>query len=403
MKNRLIILAVILVAAGAVAWGVKRRQSADVVAVRMASVEKKTIKSTVRAQGNVRSRRQVSLGAEIAGRVTAVHVREGEAVEKDTPLFEIDDATFQQTLSSMKAAHRSSRSVQRRADLMRKDAERQLNRDKKLLEDGVIPQEALTISQNRFLLSQAELESARAAAERTSVELTRAEDAIRKTVTRASFAGVVISVDVEVGEIVGGIRAPSVSTDLLGGSSTPADSNEVVIADVTDLIADIMVDEMDVRQLSKGMSVEVFAQGDTDSAAQGILEDIGLLGQEKSGAVFFPARVKVVSQTDFLSGMTVDAEIEIAQRNDALAVPLECVLEAEARGEGDRVFVVDGDHAAERVVKLGPADGKNIAIEEGLSNGESVVSGPYRLLAKLKDGDKISELTADSEEENEGR
>jgi HlyD family secretion protein len=55
------------------------------------------------------------------------------------------------------------------------------------------------------------------------------------------------------------------------------------------------------------------------------------------------------------------------------------------------VFVFAGDTAAWRPVTTGLASDRYIEIKDGLAAGDSVINGPYRILAKdLKRGDKVT-------------
>jgi HlyD family secretion protein len=57
------------------------------------------------------------------------------------------------------------------------------------------------------------------------------------------------------------------------------------------------------------------------------------------------------------------------------------------------VFVVDGDKKAHlRRVKTGIASDTDVEVVDGLKEGEQIVEGPYRTLAKeLKEGDTVQE------------
>ena len=54
------------------------------------------------------------------------------------------------------------------------------------------------------------------------------------------------------------------------------------------------------------------------------------------------------------------------------------------------VFLVENGEVKMQVVKTGIQDNTNIQILEGLTDGQEVVSGPYRAISKtLNDGDEI--------------
>jgi HlyD family secretion protein len=113
--------------------------------------------------------------------------------------------------------------------------------------------------------------------------------------------------------------------------------------------------------------------------------------------------------------MSSEVRIAAATRADALIVPIQSVtvraekslpdapqkveegtqLSAPKRAEtlAKVVFVVDGEQKAHpRRVKTGNSSDTDFEVLEGLAEGETIVEGPYRTLAKdLKDGDPVRE------------
>jgi HlyD family secretion protein len=195
----------------------------------------------------------------------------------------------------------------------------------------------------------------------------------------------------------------------------------VIIADLSELITKLDIDELDVGQVKPGQHVVVKAQGIRDLQFAGTVERVGLMGREQSGAVLFvvevavndtqplPAKPSAVAEAhpaaptslprprDILRpGMSAQAEIEVQHIDDAIVVPVACVLEATGgeSGKSDRVFVVDGDGkrlvAHEVAVKLGPSEDDGIVVTQGLQEGQRVVEGPYRALRALEDGDRVT-------------
>ncbi len=75
--------------------------------------------------------------------------------------------------------------------------------------------------------------------------------------------------------------------------------------------------------------------------------------------------------------------------------------EAEASDEVKVVFVVDGDQVAQREVETGLSDPTHVGIVAGLEGGETVVTGPYRSLKDLEDGDDVRVQSGDEEDEEE--
>ena len=62
----------------------------------------------------------------------------------------------------------------------------------------------------------------------------------------------------------------------------------------------------------------------------------------------------------------------------------------------------EGEVAKLRVVKTGIQDDSNIEITSGLSEGETVIIGPYNTVTKtLKSGDKVMEQSSSETKEKE--
>ncbi|MFL6275243.1 MAG: efflux RND transporter periplasmic adaptor subunit, partial [Blastocatellia bacterium] len=70
-------------------------------------------------------------------------------------------------------------------------------------------------------------------------------------------------------------------------------------------------------------------------------------------------------------GMFARAEIVSNRQGTALMVPEKAVVSLAGI---NKVFVLDGDHATERQVKLGARDGSLVEIIEGVKLGDRVVT-----------------------------
>jgi HlyD family secretion protein len=99
-------------------------------------------------------------------------------------------------------------------------------------------------------------------------------------------------------------------------------------------------------------------------------------------------------------GMSARAEIYTESSEDALAVPLQAVLydeDADGGAEQPYVFAVEDGHAVRRDVTVGLSSDTLMEITTGLSAGDTVVSGPFRMLRDLRDGDAVTEEDAGDE------
>jgi multidrug efflux pump subunit AcrA (membrane-fusion protein) len=426
------VLVLVAVAAGVLTF--VRPGKASSVEVRLATATTRGVTSRVLAQGKVRARTQVDVSSEVAGRVARVDVEVGDVVAVGAPLFALDGEQLRNAVEQLSAAIAGAEAVLARADVALKEAERAVERDRGLAAKGVLPDDTLKLSESRLAGLVAERAQADANVQRTRLDLNRARDALGRAKVVAPQAGTVVAVGVEVGRVVSSSTGLSASPDASLGLGIGGVSAPVVIADLSELIVKLDVDELDISRVVPGQKAVVKAQGIKDVEFEGVVERVGLLGKDAMGAVQFSVDVKITgsrpagaSSSSIASpttstgapeaqaaggavaapnqllrpGMSAQAEIEVQHLDNVVVVPLAAVLEATKGDDGDkpdRVVVVapgaveNSFVVHERTVKLGASEGEVVAVLSGIAASERVVEGPYRALKELKDGDLVSEL-----------
>jgi multidrug efflux pump subunit AcrA (membrane-fusion protein) len=96
-----------------------------------------------------------------------------------------------------------------------------------------------------------------------------------------------------------------------------------------------------------------------------------LTGTNTSGVVTFPVQVALADAPGLKPGMNVSVRIVVANRQDAVQVPLELVTQD---GDEATVMVLDASgQPVARQVKLGLANNKVVEVVKGLRAGERVV------------------------------
>jgi HlyD family secretion protein len=133
-------------------------------------------------------------------------------------------------------------------------------------------------------------------------------------------------------------------------------------------------------------------------------------GSSRSGSSDIGKSFKVEILIDtkglrFFSGLSADADIETKRHEKVLKVPSQCVLgrspdslpaEIRSKGEVDTTKatipvvyrLIDGQAVA-TPVKIGSSDLTHTVIESGLSAGDEVITGPYKVLESLQHGQKL--------------
>jgi HlyD family secretion protein len=133
---------------------------------------------------------------------------------------------------------------------------------------------------------------------------------------------------------------------------------------------------------------------------------------------FFRVKVLLDRPDDRLRpGMSARAEVRVTTHEGARVVPIQAVVErpplAAAAGtaapagdapeeEVPAVFAIVDGRARQRAVRTGISDATHVEVLAGLEAGEEVVTGPYRSLKKLRDGDAIRVIAERKDSDGEG-
>lgn len=189
------------------------------VPVRIAGVSVKSFEERLMIQGTSRAKIQAMVGPVLGGKLTALHVREGDTVEAGkTLLFEVESEKLQQALEIAQKdlsvalnalEERKMKREQTRVDFEKASVD--MARFERLYEDGVVPLDTLELQQSRYRQLQAvvKLMDAEVALGENQVEQARAalriaEKNFNDTKTYAPISGRVTQKLHEPGEIVGG-------------------------------------------------------------------------------------------------------------------------------------------------------------------------------------------------------
>lgn len=239
----------LLAAGGAAAFyysSIERPLAVDVVEVQPGEVER-TVASV--AAGRVASRRRARVTADVIGRVTAIHARKGERVEKDQVLVELDPSDAQAQLDvarySRDAALAAIEEARSRLEWSRADLKRKTD-----LGSGVIRPDEQEHAASEVNALEAEIASLRSHAAESEARIKSSESFLWKQVIRAPFAGVISELWVEVGEVTTTMGLPSSKGDSGGGRMFE-------IIDMDALYVTAPIDEVDLARVTTGLAARV--------------------------------------------------------------------------------------------------------------------------------------------------
>ncbi|MCS7068415.1 MAG: efflux RND transporter periplasmic adaptor subunit [Meiothermus sp.] len=204
-----------------------------------------------------------------------------------------------------------------------------------------------------------DLRNAQIAVEQARLEVKNAEENLAATKIYAPFDGVVSEVNAQVGSIGVGATVSN-STALL------------TLIDDSSLNLPAQIDESEIARVKVGQKVEVTLDAFSGETFEGKVTAIAPKAQIQQNIAFFYVTVNIPNpERKLRPGMSAEGEIVIEEIQGALTVPKRAVQTVRNRAYVD-VLQPDGSKETVRVV-LGPDDGVNQVIREGLQPGQTVV------------------------------
>jgi RND family efflux transporter MFP subunit len=310
------VAAVLLAGAGALAW-----RQAGPLPVTVVPVTRGPAVDAIYATGTVEPTVMLPLAPRVGGRLAARGADEGDQVRKGQVLARLDDADLAGSVDEQRARLDYARSQNARVS---------------------------TLAARGFVSS--------GEAERTRAELQAAEAALRRlralreqTVLLAPADGTIIRRDGEVGQYIGPGQAI------------------FVLACCAPLRVTAEIDEEDINRVRVGQAVLLKADALPGQVFEGKVSDVTPKGDPVARS--YRVRIALAAPGALQTGMTVDANLVVAQRDNALLLPASAV-------RGDAVWVVDGRHARRRSIVAGIRGAQNIEVRQGLQAGERVVAQP---------------------------
>jgi len=373
------------------------------------AVSKGGIRETISASGEIQAVRKVNVGTSVAGEIKAIHVKDGQDVQAGDLLVSIDQERLRSELNRTEAALDASRKEAARMEATMKRAKESNLRSESLFKQGLISDEAWR--QDQLARENAELswQAAQAVVAQSQANLVSMRDSVSKTVLRAPIHGRVTSLKAEKGE-----------TAIPGVSNLPG-ATLMVISDMSELMAEIKVNEGEVVRCKVGQTAQVTVESLPGRVFQGTVAEVAT-GNEGIGQDANMYKVKValdMKSTDverLRPGMSARAMILTSEAKDVLRVPLQSVLEREGTNEEAQkqgllapatrtvVMVAKAGKASERAVTTGIANNQFFLVQSGLAEGEQVLTGPVRRLKDLKDRAAVKlKAKSDTQVEEEAR
>jgi RND family efflux transporter MFP subunit len=363
-----------LIAIGTAAWMLRGDTSpkvhvATVVAIGGASGNASVLDAT----GYVTARREATVSSKITGKVKEVFIEEGQHVDAGYVMATLDpvdaDASLSLAHSQVAAARSQVDSMQAQLKSAQADAARmQEMATRKLISRQQLDQ-AIALRDNL----QAQLEAARHNVQVANDNAHIADLGVDNTVVRAPFAGVVIAKAAQAGEIVSPFSA--------GGGFTRTGIGTIV--DMDSLEVEVYVNEAYIGRVQPKMPVEAVLNAYPDWKIPA--EVIAIIPTADRSKATVKVRIALKSKDPRIvpdMGVRVSflEKVQPAMASNAkpgVLVPASAIV---SRNGADVAFVLVGDKARQRTVKLGRTLGDDREVLEGLAAGDGVVIDPPQQL-----------------------
>jgi len=417
--------------------------------VQMEDVRRARLESWVRAPGEVRPEKLVQISSNLMGRVQGLSVAEGDRVNRGDLLLRLDDERYRSTLAATDAQVEAAQADLRLAQAQHELSQQTLRRQEQLFADSLLSDEALD-----RVRAEAAMNAARLAAAREALRVRQAMRAetgkdFKETVFHSPITGVVTALNVEEGEnvVTGTMNNPGTVIMTIADLDTMEVEADV---DETDVVkvqvgqsARVKTDAWEDSVLA-GVVTKVGLSGRRTSAS----------GQQEG--TNYMVRVRILSPPEGLRpGMSADVEILTGARDSALVVPIQALtahpegtirrwMEDRENGTGSRrgskgsagngdrdagggrdgastdrqdntgredggggpdslapgekliegVFLERDRHAVFVPVQIGLRGDTEVEVGGEIRPGDRVITGPYRTLRKLKDGEAVKQEKA---------
>ncbi|MCC6553288.1 MAG: efflux RND transporter periplasmic adaptor subunit [Polyangiaceae bacterium] len=409
--GRWILAAIILLAVGlATAQGL-RPHPPPPVEVTTAIVKRQDVTRTVSAAGHLQARETVKVSSNVTGELLSLAVKEGDHVKRGQVLGQIDKRLQESQVAQYRGAVASAVAQAAQVEATLAQDRRDVERLQKLAAENLASAADLEKAQTQLKLDESRLTAQRQIIAQQQGQLETALYSLSRATLTAPIDGTILELNHKVGERIRGSDFSEDVVLLMGGLAemevkAEVGEHEVVgihVGDEATIEIDAMPDkQFDGHVVAVGRNAQIKNPG-TDAEVTTFFIRIGLDSPPEGG----------------LPGLSASVSIATAKRSGVLTVPIQAVTSrepkkddkaggaAEAAGDAGAegaarpvaggkpkpqkvVFVVKDGKAEMRAVRTGIASRTHVEILDGLAEGETVVDGPYRTLAReLQDGQAV--------------
>lgn len=375
-----LVVVVLLVAAVAAFWWFSADNTLEVqtTTARPVTANGAQASTVLNATGYVTARRQATVSSKFTAQVLEVLIEEGMEVSKGQVLARLDDINIRKSYNLAEAQLRAAETTRKETEALLREARANFDRAAELVQ--------------RQLVSEAEMDRARAVMESLSARLERMQadvvvaarqlevidQQLDDSIIRAPFAGVIVAKNAQPGEMISPVSA--------GGGFTRTGIGTLV--DMTSLEIEIDVNETYINRVRSGQAV--VATLDAYPDWQIPCHVIAIIPTADRQRATVEVRVGFDETDERIlpdMGVKVAFQEQVSDNSTSTGVSI-----AEAALDGSElrpvVWVFDGERVERRAVTVGSRRAGQVSLLSGVMAGEKLVVNPP---AGLQDGMNVTE------------
>ncbi len=355
-------LLAIFAVAGVLIWRGHRPPAAAYVT---ATAERGSVVQAVTATGTVNPVVTVQVGTYVSGPIVRISCDFNTEVKKGQICAKIDPRPYQLTAEQARASLANAKAQLRKDQASLAYDKLECSRNATLVKGNVVSQDTLDSAQSTADQAAAQVQLDRANIQQQSASLHAAEVNLGFTDIISPVDGTVVSRNVDVGQTV----AASFQTPTLF----------LIAQDLTRMQVDANVSESDVGPVRVGQKAEFLVDAFAHHPFEGTVSQVRQAPITVQNVVTYDVVIAVSNPELLLKpGMTANARIVTAERDDVLKVPLQALRFSPY--DVNETGRMGHHHGSEHTANLWVLDGKTlkrVSVVRGLDDGTSVeiVSG----------------------------
>jgi len=377
-----------------------RGRDKNVPRVTTAKVEKLDLVAKVTANGKIQAQRKVDMSALVMGQIVNLAVKEGDHVKKGQLLLQIDRAQLAAQAQGREASLAAMRHDLDAAKATADQAKFDYERAKQNYEGHILAESDYQKAKSMLETANANLAATEERMNSTMADLAASRDSLSKTTVTAPLDGVVTALPIKEGEVT------------VIGTMNNAGTQLMTVSDMASVEAVMMVDETSMPQVKLGQKASMSIDAYPNRKFEGTVTEVGsspipktdpdlLALVANSEAINFKVKIRIDNPPDTIRpGFSVTADIVTGRRDNATAIPIQALVVRDvpkkdnARSSGraeteEGVYTIKDGKLEFVKVKTGIAGELMIESLEGPKPGQEIVTGPFKVLRQVKEGDKV--------------